>query len=163
MPLVYRHNSKEDHYIFHREIEGQSANNLSKSSKSSNIHSSWTTYLPPSSTIMIGKKHHTKLSSAAASIVGVIMIAGALRATAFSFAKSPSAGRFSRPALMKLSSAAGADATATENPLLQQDDLPKFKSIEPKDLTPAVNTLLEKLDADCEQFESKIQRTDTGS
>jgi oligopeptidase A len=47
-------------------------------------------------------------------------------------------------------------STATENPLLQQDDLPKFNSIDPKDLTPAVETLLEKMAADFVTLEEKL-------
>jgi oligopeptidase A len=46
------------------------------------------------------------------------------------------------------------------NPLLEQEGLPKFTSIEPSNLTPAVNTLLEKLDTDFAAFESKISEED---
>ncbi|CAB9500364.1 Organellar oligopeptidase A, chloroplastic/mitochondrial [Seminavis robusta] len=78
----------------------------------------------------------------------MIALSSALRARAFA-----AGNRFNRPALFtKLMST----ATDVENPLLQQEDLPKFKSIEPKDLTPAVNTLLEKLDSDFDQFETTV-------
>jgi oligopeptidase A len=48
-------------------------------------------------------------------------------------------------------------ATTTVNPLLQQEDLPKFKSIEPKDLTPAVEQLLAKMEADFSELEHKLE------
>eukprot|EP00542_Grammatophora_oceanica_P021271 CAMPEP_0194036328 /NCGR_PEP_ID=MMETSP0009_2-20130614/8668_1 /TAXON_ID=210454 /ORGANISM="Grammatophora oceanica, Strain CCMP 410" /LENGTH=721 /DNA_ID=CAMNT_0038678021 /DNA_START=257 /DNA_END=2422 /DNA_ORIENTATION=+ len=46
-------------------------------------------------------------------------------------------------------------ATAT-NPLLQQEDLPKFASIEPSHLTPAVTELLEKLESEFTSLEDKL-------
>ena len=58
--------------------------------------------------------------------------------------------RFSRSSLAMVSS------TAVENPLLLQDSLPKFESIEPSQLTPAVTDLLDKLESDFASFESKI-------
>ena len=93
-------------------------------------------------------------------VLGIMIGVSALRATALSFAKSSNRafGR-SRPALVKLSST----AADVENPLLQQEGLPKFSSIQPKDLTPAVNTLLEKLDTDFEKFEAKLQSIETPS
>jgi Zn-dependent oligopeptidase len=39
-----------------------------------------------------------------------------------------------------------ATETLTENPLLKQENLPKFESIQPSDLTPAVSELLSKLE-----------------
>ncbi len=45
---------------------------------------------------------------------------------------------------------------ATTNPLLDQAGLPKFSSIEPSNLTPAVTTLLENLDKDFADLTSKI-------
>jgi oligopeptidase A len=45
---------------------------------------------------------------------------------------------------------------ATDNPLLQQDDLPKFTSISPEYLTPAVETLLAKMEADFVTLEEKL-------
>lgn len=47
-------------------------------------------------------------------------------------------------------------STATENALLQQESLPKFASIEPSQLTPAVTELVETLDKDFDKFETKI-------
>lgn len=49
-----------------------------------------------------------------------------------------------------------AATTVSSNPLLDQDGLPKFESIRPEDLTPAVNSLLERLDADFHDFEAKM-------
>ncbi len=46
------------------------------------------------------------------------------------------------------------------NPLLQQDKLPKFCSIEPSNLSPAVSHLVEKLEQDFSAFESKISSED---
>jgi oligopeptidase A len=43
-----------------------------------------------------------------------------------------------------------------DNPFLQQDGLPKFSKLEPKYLTPAVETLLAKLEKDFEQIEEKL-------
>ena len=51
-------------------------------------------------------------------------------------------------------------STAVENPLLQQDGLPKFQNIEPKDLTPAVEGLLEQLDSDFASLEEKLAAAD---
>jgi oligopeptidase A len=48
-------------------------------------------------------------------------------------------------------------ATAAANPLLQQEDLPKFKSIEPKHLTPAVEELLAKMEADLADLERRLE------
>ena len=48
--------------------------------------------------------------------------------------------------------------TAT-NPFLQQDDLPKFDLLDPKDLTPAVESQLEKLQQDFSALESKLDET----
>ncbi|KAL7581032.1 hypothetical protein ACA910_005837 [Epithemia clementina (nom. ined.)] len=47
-------------------------------------------------------------------------------------------------------------ATTATNPFLQQEDLPKFKSIEPKYLTPAVDTLLDQMKSDFSALESKL-------
>lgn len=58
-------------------------------------------------------------------------------------------GRYSRVPMAMFS-------TATENALLQQESLPKFASIEPSQLTPAVTELVETLDKDFDKFETKI-------
>jgi len=49
--------------------------------------------------------------------------------------------------------------TLTENPLLQQEKLPKFSSIEPSDLTPAVTELLTKMEQDFEALEGKLEQS----
>lgn len=46
--------------------------------------------------------------------------------------------------------------TMIENPLLEQDGLPKFESIEPKHLTPAVESLLDKLENDFTSLEESF-------
>ena len=46
--------------------------------------------------------------------------------------------------------------TMIENPLLEQDGLPKFESIEPKHLTPAVESLLDKLEKDFTSLEESF-------
>lgn len=56
-----------------------------------------------------------------------------------------------------MTSTESAAAATLGNPLLQQDDLPKFQSIEPKDLTPAVEELLAKMEADFAELERKLQ------
>ena len=49
-------------------------------------------------------------------------------------------------------------SASVENALLQQDSLPKFASIDPSMLTPAVTSLIETLDKDFEAFEKKISQ-----
>ena len=46
------------------------------------------------------------------------------------------------------------------NPLLEQDALPKFASIEPSNFTPALDELIKKTDSDFAVFESKISEDD---
>jgi oligopeptidase A len=90
-----------------------------------------------------------------ASIVGIMVaLSSTVRVTAFQLGKVSAFRSFRHTLFSKLAST----APTLENPLLQQESLPKFESIQPKDLTPAVNTLLEKLDADFEQLESKLQQ-----
>jgi oligopeptidase A len=50
--------------------------------------------------------------------------------------------------------------TLTENPLLQQEALPKFSSIEPANLTPAVSELLTKMEQDFEALEQQLDNSD---
>lgn len=62
---------------------------------------------------------------------------------------------------MTSTSTANANAPTTTtciatNPLLQQEGLPKFATIEPSNLTPAVSHLVEKLENDFSSFESKV-------
>ncbi|KAL7498588.1 hypothetical protein ACHAWT_010123 [Skeletonema menzelii] len=47
-------------------------------------------------------------------------------------------------------------ADAATNPLLQSDDLPKFSVVEPSQLTPAMQLILEKLESDFAAMESKL-------
>lgn len=49
-------------------------------------------------------------------------------------------------------------ATADRNPLLQQADLPKFASIDPSHVTPAVETLLAQLETDLARLEQDLQQ-----
>ena len=48
-------------------------------------------------------------------------------------------------------------ASTSVNPLLQQEDLPKFASIQPKDLSPAVEELLNKMQADFTSLENTLE------
>ncbi|KAG7341793.1 oligopeptidase A [Nitzschia inconspicua] len=57
--------------------------------------------------------------------------------------------------------ASGAATALAENPFLEQDDLPKFSKIEPEYLTPAVETLLEKLEQDFAKLESDLSQKDS--
>lgn len=52
-------------------------------------------------------------------------------------------------------------STSVANPFLDQASLPKFASIEPSYLTPAVTELVEKLETDFASFESKISKSET--
>ena len=70
--------------------------------------------------------------------------------------KHAAAAAFSRHLPRAFSSSTQDAATTTTNPLLQQDDLPKFGSIEPKDLTPAVDTLLNKMQTEFSALETKL-------
>jgi oligopeptidase A len=47
-------------------------------------------------------------------------------------------------------------ASASNNPFLQMDNLPKFSALTPADLTPAVQTLLAKMDRDFVALEEKL-------
>eukprot|EP00934_Nitzschia_sp_Nitz4_P000798 Nitzschia sp. Nitz4//scaffold368_size14544//8451//10767//NITZ4_008931-RA/size14544-augustus-gene-0.39-mRNA-1//1//CDS//3329549343//798//frame0 len=56
-----------------------------------------------------------------------------------------------------LSAVRAMSSSATSvNPFLQQEGLPKFASLEPKDLTPAVDGLLEQLNTDFANLESTL-------
>jgi len=72
-------------------------------------------------------------------------------------------GKHSRaPFTVAFSTATTADSTSgTSNPLLDQSGPPKFATIEPFHVTPAVSTLLEKMTDDFSKFESDlIQNSD---
>ncbi|KAL3806674.1 hypothetical protein ACHAXA_003449 [Cyclostephanos tholiformis] len=47
-------------------------------------------------------------------------------------------------------------SVASSNPLLECTDLPKFTAIEPSQLTPAIGSILEKLEADFAALEAKL-------
>ena len=55
-----------------------------------------------------------------------------------------------------MSSTASTTAAVEANSFLQQDDLPKFSSIDTKDLTPAIEKLLSNLEQDFASLESKL-------
>uniref|UniRef100_A0A6U6EF43 oligopeptidase A n=1 Tax=Odontella aurita TaxID=265563 RepID=A0A6U6EF43_9STRA len=64
-----------------------------------------------------------------------------------------------------VSTTAGAEtaestSSPSSNPMLDQDGLPRFSSIEPSQLPPAVTELLEKLEADFSAMESKLSEDD---
>ena len=62
------------------------------------------------------------------------------------------------------SSTAGSNADAeNQNPLLDTSGLPKFASIEPKHLTPAVQSVLSDFERDFESLESKLAAPAPGS
>ena len=52
-------------------------------------------------------------------------------------------------------------STLAENPLLQQEALPKFASIQPADLTPAVTELLTKMEQEFMDLESILESNDS--
>jgi len=60
------------------------------------------------------------------------------------------------PLAMSSTTEAETKTESTTNPLLDQDGLPKFQSIEPSNLTPAVNSLLEKLDTEMTVLEESL-------
>lgn len=79
---------------------------------------------------------------------------GFMRATFRVAAKKQSeivSNRYSHCASRRLST-----MVDVENPLLQQDGLPKFQSIEPKDLTPAMDHLLSKMESEFAAFEEDL-------
>ena len=53
-----------------------------------------------------------------------------------------------------------ATTAAVENPLLQQEGLPKFGSIEPSNLTPAVSSLLEQMETELKDLEESLEKSD---
>ncbi|CAJ1943533.1 unnamed protein product [Cylindrotheca closterium] len=72
---------------------------------------------------------------------------------------SPRASR--RVAAATLSNRLFMSSTVTANPLLEQEGLPKFESIEPKHLTPAVEELLKKLEQDFATLETSFTKDDS--
>jgi len=51
---------------------------------------------------------------------------------------------------------------STDNPLLDQSGLPRFATIEPRHLTPAIESLLEKLESDFASLESRLSKVGEG-
>lgn len=68
---------------------------------------------------------------------------------------SSSSGSAATATACAMSTVAEPAATAA-NPLLESDGLPKFSKIEPSQLTPAMTSILEKLDADFAAMESSV-------
>jgi oligopeptidase A len=86
---------------------------------------------------------------------GAVLCMASLAVSAKAFSRSFSSRNILRTTLAMVST----DATTVNNPLLQQSGLPKFQSIEPKDLTPAVESLLEKMELDFAGLEKKMGET----
>lgn len=67
---------------------------------------------------------------------------------------------FTRPVVRSCRTSLAMTATVTTtNPLLQQEGLPRFAEIEPNNLTPAIEELLQKLESDFQNLESKLSST----
>ena len=75
------------------------------------------------------------------------------------FATTRSAVRSCASTIRNNMSSVAEETTAATNPLLQSDDLPKFTAIEPSQLTPAMKSILEKLESDFDALESKLSET----
>jgi oligopeptidase A len=84
--------------------------------------------------------------------------AAASGSRAFLVGRRSLAAAFTSTSMVSSSSTAEAKAasTAVVNPFLEQDDLPRFATIEPNYLTPAVETLLEKLERDFQAMEKEL-------
>jgi oligopeptidase A len=81
-----------------------------------------------------------------------LLSARAFTRTAFARSSAVTASQSCRAATM-------ASAVATSNnPLLQQQELPKFASIAPSDLTPAVEQLLSQMEVDFTSLEEQLAR-----
>ena len=87
---------------------------------------------------------------------GAVLCMLSLAVSAKAFSRSFATRNIVRNTLAMVST----DATV-DNPLLQQSALPKFQSIEPKDLTPAVESLLEKMELDFTSLETKMGESST--
>jgi oligopeptidase A len=79
-----------------------------------------------------------------------LMFLGSVAVRAFS--RSSTVRSFYRTSAVSMTTA----SVTTINPLLQQDGLPRFAEIEPKDLTPAVEDLLQQLEHDFQELETKL-------
>ena len=67
--------------------------------------------------------------------------------------------RAARPLLATQCAMSTATTAEATNAFLQQEDLPKFGAVQSEELTPAVETLLEKLQTDFAQLETKLAQT----
>lgn len=79
--------------------------------------------------------------------------------TAFARSSSSSSSKATKQCFARRTSsmARSASAVVEINPLLQQEELPKFSSIDAKDLTPAVEELLPKMKEDFQRLEKKLE------
>jgi oligopeptidase A len=93
--------------------------------------------------------------------IALATVLAAPRIRAFAIARS--SVRSCASTVRTMSSVAESETTTTNNPLLQSDDLPKFSAIEPSQLTPAMQSILEKLESDFDAFESKLAETKDSS
>lgn len=87
------------------------------------------------------------------------MVARSSRAAAFQVRGG--AGIAAVTSRIPLLAMASSSAVVATNPLLEQQSLPKFASIQPSDLTPAVSDLLEKMEADFQKLEEELEKSDT--
>lgn len=86
----------------------------------------------------------------------VILMAAPFRVQAFSGIKN-TLSRLSRSQIhSRIPLAMVSSTCSVMNPFLEQESLPRFASIEPSHLTPAVTDLVEKLENDFSKFESQI-------
>ena len=76
----------------------------------------------------------------------------ALRATSRALPFGPS----SRVATRFRGGAAEASAATLDNPLLQQDSLPRFDTVAPENVTPAIEELLQRLDSEFTSLEGTL-------
>jgi len=85
-------------------------------------------------------------------VLCMALYSSSVRAFSSLFARAADKQCFARNAARAMSTA----AVETRNAFLEQENLPKFNSMEPKDLTPAVEELLQKMETDFEKLESKL-------
>mmetsp|Transcript_21787 Transcript_21787/g.51694 ORF Transcript_21787/g.51694 Transcript_21787/m.51694 type:complete len:778 (+) Transcript_21787:138-2471(+) len=99
-----------------------------------------------------------------ANIASLLMISQCSRlVSAFSSPRirSPLAAAASSTLIRMTSSTSGSTMVST-NPMLEQSGLPKFESVEPKHLTPAVEELLAKLEKEFAGLEDDLLKMDGG-
>jgi oligopeptidase A len=86
-----------------------------------------------------------------------------VRAAASAAANNQGPAPATRTASTTAAASTTTTSTTTTNPFLQMDDLPKFSSIQPTDLTPAVQTLLAQMEQDFVALEEKLSENDNES